>query len=139
MVAATGERMLGLTARFADAWACEWTANSAQLAPLLERVDAACRAVGRDPATLERVAGVYLDLPGAGVPGRDVMADHRAHVGPARVTAEELAELLGDYARAGIGHVVVWLDPGTVEGIEAFAPVLDLLRRGYRGSRLPGS
>jgi hypothetical protein len=48
------------------------------------------------------------------------------------VTGEpaEIAERLRAYARAGIGHVVVWLDPDTVEGIEAFAPVLYLVDGG---------
>ncbi len=49
---------------------------------------------------------------------------------PATGSPEELAELLRGYAREGITHVQVWLDPSTVAGVEAFAPVLDLLDRG---------
>ncbi len=44
-----------------------------------------------------------------------------------------IAVRLRDYARVGIGHVIVQLDPDTVEGIAAFAPVLSLLDDG-RGS-----
>jgi hypothetical protein len=42
----------------------------------------------------------------------------------------ELAEGLRAYARAGFNHVQLWLEPSTVEGIEAFAPVLALLDEG---------
>ena len=49
---------------------------------------------------------------------------------PASGSSEELADLLRGYAREGITHVQVWLDPSTVAGVEAFAPVLDLLDRG---------
>jgi hypothetical protein len=38
-----------------------------------------------------------------------------------------LVTALRAYADAGIGHVQVWLDPNTVAGVEAFAPVLALL------------
>jgi len=43
---------------------------------------------------------------------------------------EETAERPQAYARAGIGHVIVHLDPDTVGGLEAFAPVLALLDGG---------
>ena len=32
--------------------------------PLLERIDAACADVGRDPTTLERTFGLLVDAPG---------------------------------------------------------------------------
>jgi probable F420-dependent oxidoreductase len=130
LVGAEGERMLRLTAEFADAWTSEWTADPAQLAPLCARLDAACTAVGRDPATLERVAGVYIDLPGVGAQDRDWVTDLRAQVGPARGSPDELAELLRGYARIGIGHVVLWPDPCTLDSVAALAPVLDHLDHG---------
>ncbi len=40
---------------------------------------------------------------------------------------EELAEAFRGDAREGVGHVQVVLDPNTLAGIEAFAPVLALL------------
>ena len=41
--------------------------------------------------------------------------------------SERLAEELRAYAAAGIGHVQLWLEPNTMESLEAFAPVLELL------------
>ncbi len=50
MIAATGDRMLDLTARYADLWN-GWVVPGRN-AELLGRLDAACVAAGRDPATL---------------------------------------------------------------------------------------
>ena len=129
LVGATGERMLRLTARYADGWCSEWTGTATAIPPVRERVDAACVAVGRDPATLERIAGVMIDLPGRGEPGHDWATDLRAAVGTATGTPDELASLLQTYADEGITHVVVWPAPCTPTGIEAFAPVLERLDR----------
>jgi hypothetical protein len=85
------------------------------------RIDAARAAVAREPATpgapWARTAAVLVDLPGA--TGREGWV---AHAG----SPEEWAEGLREYARAGFSHVVLWLEPGTARGIEAFAPVLEL-------------
>ena len=43
---------------------------------------------------------------------------------------ESLAEELRAYAREGIGHVQLVLDPITLASLEEFAPVLELLDRG---------
>ena len=47
-----------------------------------------------------------------------------------RGSPEVLAEGLRSYARAGFTHVQIWLEPATIPGIEAFAPVLELLDAG---------
>jgi sugar phosphate isomerase/epimerase len=44
-----------------------------------------------------------------------------------RGSAEELAGILRAYAAAGFSEIQVWLNPCTIAGIEAFAPVLELL------------
>ena len=66
-----GERMLRLSARYADVWNRDFDAVNPGYEPysmedLLasqEKVDAACLEVGRDPATLARTVGVWVDLP----------------------------------------------------------------------------
>ncbi len=121
-----GERMTRLIAEHADQWNV-WavtTGNRASgVAPLREAVDAACREVGRNPATLARTAAVMVDFPGAyGRPGQPVPS--------LTGTPEELAEEMRAYARAGISHVQIYPDPCTAAGIEAFAPVLEILDRG---------
>jgi probable F420-dependent oxidoreductase len=132
LVGAHGERMLRLAARHADAWNADWYVRPDEVPPVRAEVDAACAAVGRDPATLERTLAVLIDAPGwRPRPGADWPTDMR-HGGrsPATGTPEELPELLRGFAAEGIAHVQVWLEPATLAGLEAFAPVLELLDRG---------
>jgi probable F420-dependent oxidoreductase len=120
MVGTRGERMLRLVARYADAWNTDWVLP-ADLPAQQATVDAACAAEGREPATLERMAATHIDLPGV----------ERRPFGDARQrttgTPEELAAFLRSFADAGITHMQIWLAPNTPAGIEAFAPVLELL------------
>ena len=118
----TGARMLRLAARHADIWNRDFDAvnpgfdpySAADLAASQTRVDAACAEVGRDPGTLERTAGVWVDLPSAPPRGWDALTG----------TPEEMAAGLRVYAESGYTQVQVWLNDQTIDGIEAFAPVI---------------
>jgi alkanesulfonate monooxygenase SsuD/methylene tetrahydromethanopterin reductase-like flavin-dependent oxidoreductase (luciferase family) len=130
LIGSIGARMLGLLAQYADLWNAYFTHTKnrpAGVAPLRDRVDAACREAGRDPATLGRTAAVFVDM----APGRVASPPLPAHwsFGPLAGPPERLAEELRAYAREGIGHVQLWLEPNTVESLDAFAPVLELLDR----------
>jgi probable F420-dependent oxidoreductase len=130
MIGTTGERMLRLTAQHADAWNAWFddTGNRpAGIAPLRAKVDAACTAVGRDPATLERTVAVLIKLPG----GPDRLSDipFKRDVVPLAGSPDELTEELRAFGRAGITHLQVMLLPSTPAGITAFAPVLQILDR----------
>jgi alkanesulfonate monooxygenase SsuD/methylene tetrahydromethanopterin reductase-like flavin-dependent oxidoreductase (luciferase family) len=126
MIGGAGPRVLGLTARFADVWNRDFGTVNPELSPFSPedlaawrpRVDKACTEVGRDPATLERSAAVLVDLP---------IAPRREGWDALTGSPEALAEGLRGYARAGFTHVQLWLEPATIAGIEAFAPVLELL------------
>jgi probable F420-dependent oxidoreductase len=126
MVGASGPRMLDVTARYADEWNADFGSTPESIRSLNAAVDAACKEVGRDPATLARSAALMVDVRGHAAPGENWVADARAGQALSGST-EELAAALRAYAKAGIGHVQVWLDPNTVAGVEAFAPVLALL------------
>jgi hypothetical protein len=41
-----------------------------------------------------------------------------------------MAETFRAFAREGVSHVQIWLTPTSRAGVEAFAPVLELLDRG---------
>ena len=130
LIGSTGERMLGLLARYGDLWNVYFTPTKNRpsgIAPLRERVDAACRQAGRDPATIGRTAAVFVDM----APGRRASPPLPPHwtFEPLAGSPERLAEELRAYAREGISHVQLWLEPNTLESIEAFAPVLELLDR----------
>lgn len=125
LVGTTGERMLELTARHADIWNVWFSTthnNVEEIKPLLARVDEACRKVGRDPKTLERSAAVICEV---GPHGPSTMSSP-----PLTGSPEELASKLRAYADVGVSHLQVWLEPATLDGIDAFAPVLEALDRG---------
>jgi len=121
----SGERMMRLTAEYADnwnVWANSTGNRAAGVAALQVQMDAICESVGRDPKTLGRSAAVMVDFPGAyGRPGQV----HPSLTG----TPEELAAEFRAYADAGLDHIQLYPDPCTVAGIEALAPALELLDR----------
>jgi alkanesulfonate monooxygenase SsuD/methylene tetrahydromethanopterin reductase-like flavin-dependent oxidoreductase (luciferase family) len=135
LIGSSGPRMLSLTIPHVAAWN-SWYADTgnrpAGVPPLRERVDAACRDAGRSPGTVERTVAVLVQLPG-GV-GR-VMGDTEAKqaVAPLTGSPEAIAVELLAYAREGIGHVQLVVDPITTASIEALAPVLEALDREEQG------
>lgn len=121
-----GERMMRLTAQHADHWNL-WvnvTGNRAETAkPVLDKMDAICHEIGRDPRTLERSAAIMVDFDDAyGRPGQTVPS--------LTGTPQQMADELKRYAEIGVNHVQFYPDPCTVAGIEKLAPVLDILDRG---------
>ena len=68
MVGSDGERMLGITLPHVQAWNAwfAWFDNGAErYRALRERIDAACRTAGRDPAEVERTAALFVAFPDA--------------------------------------------------------------------------
>lgn len=131
LVGSSGPRMLAATIPHVHGWNA-WYADTlnrpAGVAPLRDRVDEAARAAGRDPGEIERSVAVLVRLPGGS--GR-VMGDTdtRMAVAPLEGPPGRMADELRAYAREGIGHVQLVVDPITVASIEALAPVLDALDR----------
>jgi alkanesulfonate monooxygenase SsuD/methylene tetrahydromethanopterin reductase-like flavin-dependent oxidoreductase (luciferase family) len=127
MVGSIGERMLALTMPYVDSWNAwyNWTGNRPEgVRPLREKVDAACAAARRKPSDVERTVAVLVKLLGA--TGRRE-ADPSEQVTPLAGSADDMAEGLRAYAREGIGHVQLVIDPITEASIEALAPVLERL------------
>jgi hypothetical protein len=76
--------------------------------------------VGRDPATLGRTLWVGVAFGGRTIWGAE----------PVTGSPEEIAETFSGFAREGIDHVQVWLNPMTADGVEPVGAVLALLARG---------
>lgn len=130
MVGSSGERMLRITIPYVDAWNAWFadTGNSpAGVAGLRERVDAACLEAGRDPGAVERTVAVLVGLTG-GV-GRRGGDPAQQAIEPLRGTPDELARSFRAYAREGISHLQLVLDPITPAAIEELAPALEALDR----------
>ncbi len=131
MIGSVGPRMLRIALPHAASWNVWFadTGNSPGGVPRLrEIVDEACRDVGRDPASIERTVAVQLQMPGG--TGR-IQGDFSCQKeAPLAGSPAEIAEELRAYAREGIGHVQLVVDPITAASVEALAPMLEDLDRG---------
>ncbi len=99
LVAAKGERMLRLTARWADAWNTAWFGRvEDRLTNRLDDLRRACDDVGRDPASMRRTIGLRLHEPGDG-------ADDPSGLD---TDAQGLADFFDELAALGIDDAIVW-------------------------------
>ena len=96
--------------------------------PIRAKIDAACEAEGRDPATLGRTVAILAQVPG--LQSTLVSTSPTGGGEPLTGSPELIAEALRGFAREGISHVQVIHAPGNIHGIEGFAPVLEALDRG---------
>jgi alkanesulfonate monooxygenase SsuD/methylene tetrahydromethanopterin reductase-like flavin-dependent oxidoreductase (luciferase family) len=121
MVGSIGPRMLAITLPHAAAWNA-WYADTDNrpegAARLRGLVDAAAIAAGREPGEIERTVAVQVRMPGG--TGR-VMGDttRRQAVEPLTGPPDVIAEGLRAYARVGVGHVQLVVDPITVASVAA--------------------
>jgi probable F420-dependent oxidoreductase len=118
-IAAVGPRMMRLAARWADAFNTSWHTDPGTLVEPFAALDAACRDVGRDPATIGRTIGTFIT-----VDDQPDIVDQAGLKG----TPEQIAEDLRALAAAGADHITCMLRPPTTHGLERFARVIEVLR-----------
>ncbi len=131
LLGSSGLRMLEIAIPHVAAWNSWYDAignRPAGVAPLRDRVDAACRAAGRDPADVARTVAVLVQLPGGH--GRQMGDTTMAAIPPVTGRPEEMAAVLRSFAAEGIGHVQLVVDPITLRSLDSLAAVLDELDRG---------
>jgi alkanesulfonate monooxygenase SsuD/methylene tetrahydromethanopterin reductase-like flavin-dependent oxidoreductase (luciferase family) len=130
LVGSNGERMLRITLPHVGAWNSWFNATGnkpAGVASLREKVDAACRDSGRDPAEIERSVAVYVRLTGG--TGR-VQGNAETQPPALEGDAGTMAQELRGYADAGVSEVQLVMDPINTKSIEEFARVLAVLDAG---------
>src|SRR5262245_31025205 len=99
-----GERMMALTARWADAWNGAWYGRpGAKFFELRAKLHEACEAIGRDPSTVEITIGMIMGEAAPRVP----------------VNADAVAQALGEWHEAGVAHVIGLPDPTNQAGVVA--------------------
>jgi alkanesulfonate monooxygenase SsuD/methylene tetrahydromethanopterin reductase-like flavin-dependent oxidoreductase (luciferase family) len=128
MVGSMGERMLSISLPHAQAWNAwyRWFGNTVEgYRPLRNAVDAACRAVGRDPADVQRTVALLVAFSGAVGRNSGDVTEHDPD--PIPSDADTLAPALRAFAAEGISHVQLICDPITVESIRALEPTLTAL------------
>ncbi|MFN8594212.1 MAG: LLM class flavin-dependent oxidoreductase [Thermomicrobiales bacterium] len=131
MLGSGGDRMLDITIPYIQSWNAwyAWFGNKPEgLAPWMEKVDAACRKIGRDPGEIERTCAVHVQLPSG--QGRPTLAKSDSETVPVTGSAKQIADSLRAFADVGIQHVQLVVDPITAESIAALGPVLQELDRG---------
>ena len=128
MVGSIGPRMLSITLPHVAAWNAwgPWFGNDVGgYGPVRDQVDAACRAVGRDPAEVERTVALVVAMPGALGRGSAVTDEPFA---PIAGDPDTLAQDARARSRTSASrHVQLVLDPITVDSIAALAPTLAAL------------
>jgi probable F420-dependent oxidoreductase len=119
MVGAAGPRMLRLTAELADHWN-GGLLLSAEAEQHIRAVEEACSAAGRDPAMLSKsVEALVRVLPAS----PDEPPGERELSGE----PEELAAALREYGELGIDELQIQLRPNSLEGVLAFASILEAM------------
>lgn len=123
MLGAHGPRMMRLAATYGDIWSAYATESSLPEAfgPMLQQLDQACEQIGRDPATLGRSVGVFVE------PTDDRSAEEIGLGVPITGGPEGCAEAIATLAEMGFTRVEVSVWPRTLAALEAMAPMLELL------------
>ena len=129
LIGSNGPRMLRIAAPHVDMWNSWYTGFDNRpegIVALREKVDDACRQVGRDPGEIERTAAVLVQL-GRGS-GRIAGSTVRPDVTPITGSHEEMADSLTRFGQTGITHLQVVLDPIDARAVTELGEVLRLLR-----------
>jgi probable F420-dependent oxidoreductase len=126
MIGSNGPRVLGITLPHVDAWNTwyeDYGNNAAGFAELNDRISAAARVAGRDPAAIERSACVLVTLDRAAGERRD-SPTAPALEGP----PEQIAAQLRGLGAAGADEAIIVANPIDERSIEWLAEVVALLR-----------
>jgi alkanesulfonate monooxygenase SsuD/methylene tetrahydromethanopterin reductase-like flavin-dependent oxidoreductase (luciferase family) len=106
-------RMLGLVARYADAWNTAWYGvPSDRFRTNLAALQAACETAGRDPASVELTVGMALGTGANQVP----------------VRLDAVAEALGAWRDEGAAHVIAYSDPLDARAVAVLAEAAEAVR-----------
>ncbi|HYY88946.1 MAG TPA: LLM class flavin-dependent oxidoreductase, partial [Chloroflexota bacterium] len=125
MVGSEGPRMLKLTAQYADLWNIGYMGKPETMAQPFAMIGAACREVGRDPATLGVTALIGLWFPDL-QPERPSFFDK-----PLTGSAREIAAAMRGYSELGVQHIMFQCEPYTPEARRRLTESLQL----YRGMK----
>ncbi|MDX1467899.1 MAG: LLM class flavin-dependent oxidoreductase [Acidimicrobiia bacterium] len=128
MVGSNGPKMLRIAAPYVDMWNTwyVWYGNRPSgLEPLIHELEAACNEVGRDPAEIEKTAAVYVQLSRGA--GREAGSETRPSAEPISGSHESIAEALTAFAKAGIGHIQIVVDPIDVEAVDELGAIRRLM------------
>jgi len=123
LIASFKPRMLKLTAQYADAWNTAWLGHVEALSERQTALTAALTKEGRDPSSLEVTVGITVAFPELGAKPDSTEREKIIAGG-----VQEVAEGLRGYRDAGVGHLIVALDPMTDESIAKLSEAWEIAR-----------
>ena len=124
MVGGEGPRMHELGARYADLWNTGYIGQPESLAEPMRKIEVACEAIGRDPATLGFTAFCCPWFPEFR-PEKPGFLDN-----PLIGTPREMADSLHGYAERGVQHVMFQCIPYSKQTVELLTEAVQLYRAG---------
>jgi probable F420-dependent oxidoreductase len=125
MVGSTGERVLAATLPHVETWNTwfDWYGNTAEGFRAKQRqIDEACERAGRDPASVERSACVFIRL------GEEREREDVEGVTPLEGSSEEIGGGLRALAEAGADELILVLDPITEASIRTLGDIVRSIR-----------
>ncbi|MGH2506372.1 MAG: LLM class flavin-dependent oxidoreductase, partial [Ktedonobacteraceae bacterium] len=121
LIAGRRPRMLQLTARYADAWNTAWHVDPHVVKERHTEFQEACATAGRDAATIDLTVGTAVTLL---KPGEVADAAQTISGSP-----EEIVQRLQRFAEEGVAHLIIRLEPLSVETIEQFGRIVEMLHQ----------
>jgi probable F420-dependent oxidoreductase len=123
LIGTGGERMLRLTARYADLWNVAYLGKPESLQEPLQGLHKACEAEGRPSGEIGVTALISLAFPDLVPPGA---------FGPDALTGsvEEIAQAMLGYEKLGASHLMFHTIPYTQKALDRLAEAMRLYRKG---------
>jgi len=122
MVGGDRPRMLKLTAKYADLWNTGYMGKPETLADRRAKIEATCREIKRDPATLGVTALIGLWYP-------DLQAKKPSFFdNPLTGSVQEITEAMRGYAELGVQHIMFQCEPYTAEARQRLSESLKFYR-----------
>lgn len=123
MLAGHGPRTMNLAVRHADIWSGYATTGSLSenFKPVLRDLDVACEKAQRDPSTLGRSLGIWVE------PGDDNIGQYLPFGPPISGSPDQIADGIAGFGELGITQLEISLVSGTEASFEALMPTLEAL------------
>jgi probable F420-dependent oxidoreductase len=122
LVGSEGPRMLRLTAQYADLWNTGYMGKPETMTEPLAKIEAACREIERDPATVGITALIGLWFP-------DLQAQKPSFLDhPLTGTVQEIAAAMRGYAELDVQHIMFQCWPYTPQARQRLTEALQLYR-----------
>ncbi|HQN04715.1 MAG TPA: LLM class flavin-dependent oxidoreductase [Anaerolineaceae bacterium] len=123
LIGGSRERMLQLTARYADIWNVGYMSIPRSVDSMKKKMDKACKVEGRDPQTLRYSYMVSLAFPDLAGWEKDKKRGYLVGA------PEELALALKEYEARGASELMFHIIPSSPEGYERLAKAIEIYRK----------